>query len=170
MTYVRNYMTCGRSGSSGNITESPLGTLSLAAIPEDGQSEVFAQWTGIPIPEPGVWVIAARCRQATPPGSGVQNPRNGVLPVWSGNFVQMLNRGQEVVEAKNYAYEFTVPEGTETLTWRVCAPSGTGRFRDMGSPVHRSENRLAAAQGAGSRLVSRRHDANALDFGLGVAA
>ena len=125
MTYVRNYMTCGRSGSSGNITESPLGTLSLAAIPEDGQSEVFAQWTGIPIPEPGVWVIAARCRQATPPGSGVQNPRNGVLPVWSGNFVQMLNRGQDVVEAKNYAYEFTVPEGTETLTWRVCAPSGT---------------------------------------------
>lgn len=126
MTYVRNYMTCGRSGSSGNITESPLGTLSLAAIPEDGQSEVFAQWTGIPIPEPGVWVIAARCRQATPPGSGVQNPRNSVLPVWSGNFVQMLNRGQDVVEAKNYAYEFTVPEGTETLTWRVCAPSGTG--------------------------------------------
>lgn len=126
MTYVRNYMTCGRSGSFGNITESPLGTLSLAAIPEDGQSEVFAQWTGIPIPEPGVWVIAARCRQATPPGSWAQNPRNGVLPVWSGNFVQMLNRGQAVVEAKNYAYEFTVPEGTETLTWRVCAPSGTG--------------------------------------------
>lgn len=126
MTYVRNYMTCGRSGSSGNITESPLGTLSLAAVPEDGQSEVFAQWTGIPIPEPGVWVIAARCRQATPPGSGVQNPRNGVLPVWSGNFVQLLNRGQDVVEAKNYAYEFTVPEGTETLTWRVCAPSGKG--------------------------------------------
>lgn len=56
----------------------------------------------------------------------MQNPRNGVLPVWSGNFVQMLNRGQDVVEAKNYAYEFTVPEGTETLTWRVCAPSGTG--------------------------------------------
>jgi len=126
MTYVRNYMTCGRSGSSGNVTESPLGTLSLAAIPEDGQGEVFAQWAGIPIPEPGVWVIAARCRQATPPGSGVQNPRNGVLPVWSGNFVQILNRGQAVVEAKNYAYEFTVPEGTETLTWRVCAPSGTG--------------------------------------------
>lgn len=124
MTYVRNYMTCGRSGSSGNITESPLGTLSLAAVPEDGQSEVFAQWAGIPIPEPGVWVIAARCRQATPPGSGVQNPLNGVLPVWSGNFVQMLNRGQAVLEAKNYAYEFTVPEGTETLTWRVCAPSG----------------------------------------------
>lgn len=124
MTYVRNYMTCGRSGSSGNITESPLGTLSLAAIPEDGQNEVFAQWTGIPIPEPGVWVIAARCRQATPPGPGLQNPLNGVLPVWSGNFVQLLNRGQDVVEAKNYAYEFTVPEGTETLTWRVCAPSG----------------------------------------------
>lgn len=49
-------------------------------------------------------------------------------------------------------------------------PIGHGRFRDMGSPVPRSENRLAAAQGAGSRLVSRRHDANALDFGLGVAA
>ena len=132
MTNVVNYMACPRTGSSGTITEDPTGTLTMMHKTGQPSTEVFAQWAGIPIPEPGVWVIAGRCRQVTLPDSGKQNLYNGCLPVWPENLSRWSISGfSTTLEAKDYAVEFTAPENTKTLMWRVCAPSEGGAVWDQ---------------------------------------